>query len=104
MLNPKQEPSHLNIFTARIRRMTGGYIFTLCVSPHLGGGYLPSGWWGGVSTQVWVGRVPTFPGLGGGGTYLPRPGWWGYLPFQVWMGGTYLGRYPPPGSGTPPPG
>ena len=65
---------HSLIFTAHIRRMTGGYIFTLCVCPHLEGGgdtggtYLPrSGW---------------------GGTYLPGRG--GYLPSQVWTGGTYL--------------
>ena len=78
------------IITARIRRMTGGYIFTLCVSPHLGGvptfrmvgggtysqvrvggGYLLSGpGGGGVPTlrSGW-GGVPTFPGPGGGGTY-----------------------------------
>ena len=32
----------INVITAPIRRMTGGYIFTLCVSSHGGGGtYLP---------------------------------------------------------------
>ena len=67
--------------TARIRRMTGGYIFTLCVSSHLGG-------------------VPTFREWGGG-TYLlssGRGGWvpifwtWGggYLPSELWLGGGYL--------------
>ena len=76
--------------TARIRRMTGGYIFTLCVSSRgegvptfrvvgggtysgLGGGYLPS--------QVWVGG-------GGRGTYLP--GGRGCTYSQVWMGGYLL--------------
>ena len=34
-----QAGADLNVvITARIRRMTGGYIFTLCVNPHLGGG------------------------------------------------------------------
>ena len=42
--------------------MTGGYIFSLSVSSHLGGGYL--------SSQVWTGG--TYPRLGG--TYLPRSG------------------------------
>ena len=55
-------------------------IFSLCVSVHTrGGGYLPSGWWGGYLLS----------GLdGGGGTYLPggggvptlRSGQGGYLP------------------------
>ena len=48
------------IVTARIRRMTGGYIFTLCVSPHLSG--LPT---------FQVGWVPTFPGLDGGVPTFP---------------------------------
>ena len=61
-------------FTARIRRMGEGNIFTLCVSPHLdvgGGTPARSGWWGG-------------------GT-LVRSGWWGY-PSQVWMMGGTLAR------------
>ena len=86
------------IITARIRRMTGGYIFTLCVSSHLGGGYLPSGQVGGggyLPSQVWMGGYP--PSQVGGG--VPTfPGGGGYLPFQVWGGG-YL-----PMVGTPPPG
>ena len=60
--------------------MTGGYIITLCVSSHLGGGvptFRPGG-------------VPTFPGLdgGGGGAYLPSlDGRGGYLPSQSGWGG-----------------
>ena len=68
--------------------MTGGYIFTLCVCPHLGGGggyLLRSGWGGGVPTLAGVGGVPTFPGLGGGVPTFPG----------LDGGGTYLGRYPP---------
>ena len=64
-------------------------IFSVCLSVHTRGGYLPSGWWGGggtysgldggggVPTQVWTGGVPTlrsgqggvptFPGLDQGG-------------------------------------
>ena len=45
--------------------MTGGYIFTLCVSSHLGGGVPTFQVVGGVPTRVWVG---------------------GYLPSQVWVG------------------
>ena len=55
---------HIKVITARIRRMTGGYIFTLCVCPHLGGGTYFSRYGRG-------GGVPTFPGLDGGGGYLP---------------------------------
>ena len=48
-----------NIFvTARIQRMTGGYIFTLCVCPHLEGGtYLPRSGGGG----TYLGRYPPPP-------------------------------------------
>ena len=61
----------LIIFTAPIRRMTGGYIFTLCVSPDLdwGGGYpirlmegypLPRSRWGVPPSQVWMwGGIPS---------------------------------------------
>ena len=65
------------IFTARIRRMREGNIFTLCVSLHLDrGGYLPSQVWTGRGGTYLGGRVPT---LAGG--YLPWPG-----------RGTYLGQ------------
>ena len=58
------EMSEANAFiTARIRRMTGGYIFTLCVCPHRGGTYLLGG-----------GGVPTLRS-GQGGTYLPGGGY-----------------------------
>ena len=84
----------LNFITARIRRMTGGYIFTLCQSIPGGGGctysglgggtYLPRSGWGGGG-----GWVPTFWVVGG--TYFQV---WigGGVPTQVWVGGTYLGR------------
>ena len=50
------------MFTARIRRMGEGTVFSLFVSPHFDGGY-PS--------QVWmVGEVP-WPGLDGGGEGYP---------------------------------
>ena len=96
------------VITARIRRMTGGYIFTLCVSPQGGGRgtYLPGG--GGVPTQVWVGGGVTYllrsglggtyhlgcggggyllSGLDGGGGYLLRSGWGG-VPTLAGGGGT----------------
>ena len=82
---------------------------------------LRSGWWGGTYLpRSGVGGVPTLRS-GWEGTYLPRSGVGGYLlsgldggvptfegpgggvPTQGWMGGTYLGRYPPPRVGTPPP-
>ena len=78
-----------SLFTARIRRMTGGYIFSL--STLLGGGYPISGLGGGYP----------IPGLGRGVPHLrsgwgvphPRSGWWGVPgvpPDQVWMvGGTW---------------
>ena len=57
------------VVTARVRSTTGGYIVTLCVCPHGGGvgsTYLP-GRGGYLPSQVWMGGVPTFPGLDGGG-------------------------------------
>ena len=118
------------LITARIRRMTGGYIFTLCVSPHLGGvptfrmvggGYLLSGpGWGGGYLLSGPGGEYLLSGPGWGGTYsqvqvgggVPtlRSGWGGVptfpgpgggVPTQVRIGG-YLGRYPPTRVGTPP--
>ena len=91
------------IIIARIRRMTGGYIFTLCVSPHLGGG-IPTIRVGGgyLLSQVWMeGGVPTFPGLDRGGVPTFRVG--GGVPtfpcldggvptFWAGGGGTYLPR------------
>ena len=38
------------VITTRIRRMTGGYIFSLCVCSHLGGGY---------PIQLMVGGIPS---------------------------------------------
>ena len=89
-------------------------IFSVCLSVHTRGGYLPSGWWGGgtysgldgggrggtysgldmgggyLLSGLDRGGVPTFPGLDRGG--VPTfPGLDG--------GGTYL---PPPRVGTPP--
>ena len=78
-------------------------MFSLC-SPFVGGGgnlpseqggtYFPRSGWGGGTYLPRSGR--------GGGTYLPGGGVptfrghdGGYLPSQV--GGTYSGRYPPPG-------
>ena len=58
-----------HFITARIRRMTGGYIFTLCVNPHLGG--VPD---------------PALDGGGRGGVPDPALDRGGYL-IQPWMGG-----------------
>ena len=84
-------PVHINqIFTARIRRMGEGNIFTLCVNPHFdleGGGGVPhprsglGGWYqipgldrGGTPSQVWPGGVP-HPRSGLWGVPLSRTGW-----------------------------
>ena len=63
-------------------------MFSLCPPFRGGGTYLPDGEGGGTYSQVWmVGRVPTFPGLGG---YLPS-GWVGVPTFPgLGAGGTYL--------------
>ena len=101
--------------TARIRRMTGGYIFTL--STLAGGGK-------GTPSQVWVGGGYPISGLGRGypisglggipsqirGVPHQRSGWWGVpgVPQQGLDGGGY-DRYPQPGldgggtQGTPQP-
>ena len=104
-------------FTARIRRMGEGTVFSLFVSSHLdpGGGGVPQPGLdvgGGYPSQVWVvGGVPQ-PGLDGGGG-VPQSGLdggEGGYPSQVWMvegstparswwGGTlarswWLGGYP----------
>ena len=65
-----------DVFTARIRRMTGGYIFTLCVSPHLDGGGVPGpgggvpnpAMDGGGGSQVsdFLGGIPGLRFSGGG--------------------------------------
>ena len=56
----------LSFITARIRRMTGGYIFTLCVSPHLDGGgrsqVQVGGWY---PIKPWMGGVPGLRFSGG---------------------------------------
>ena len=46
-------------FTARIRRMTGGYIFSLCVSPHPGGGEGTPSSWGGYPLPRSRGGTPS---------------------------------------------
>ena len=72
------------VFTARVRSTREGNVFSLSVSPHLGGGGVSTfpgpGGGGGTYSQVWMGGVPTFPGPGG-------------VPTQVWIGGggTYSG-------------
>ena len=99
------------IFTARIRRMGEGTVFSLFVSSHLdGGGRVPqpgldgggtparSGWWGGGGTPArsawWGGRgTPARSGCWGGTP--ARSAWWGGYPGQVWMLG---------GVGVPQPG
>ena len=108
-----------HIFTARIRRMREGTVFSLFVSPHLRGVPCAKSGQGGSPSQVWTGGVPhprsgqgvhPIPGLDGAVPH-PRSGWgiphpWsgpGGTPFQVWMGGT-RGTPPPARSewGTPP--
>ena len=86
----------LYIITARIRRMGEGTVFSLFVSPHLGGGGTPVRSGGGYPIPGLVG-VPPGPGMGyplpdlGQGT-PPGPGT-GYLPW-TWD------RVPPgPGTG-----
>ena len=103
-----------SIFTASIRRMREGNIFTLCVSPCLDrrrypsqvlmvGGRVPqpgldvSGTLGYPPGQVWMVGVPPPPGLDGGGyPGLPPHDWMGYPP-------PYLDGVPPTiaGWGTP---
>ena len=94
------------LITARIRRMTGGYVFTGVWMggypiPGLDGGYPIQGldWGGGTPSQVWMGGYPI--------TGLDR----GYPPTQVWTGvpssqGTHhpgLDAVPPLGlDGVPP--
>ena len=56
---------YVNIFTARIRRMTGGYVFT------------------GVCPSTLVGGTP-FPGLDGGRYPILRYGWRYPLPRSGW--------------------
>ena len=76
--------------------MGEGTVFSLFVSPHLGGGR------GGYPSQVWGGVPHPMSGRGRGGT--PSQVWSrGGTPSQVWTGWGYLG-YPPPGQdGVPPP-
>ena len=116
------------IFTARIRRIGKGNIFTLCVSPHLdwkGGGALSfqpggilhprSGQWG-TPSQAWMGGGYVIRGQDGGYPGVsPWTGWdppsrtrWGYppslsrppIPIQDWMG--YPPSHPDLRWGTPP--
>ena len=107
------------IIAARIRRMTGSYVFTgVCLFNFRGGdgvptfqltrggegrgragGYLPSSQWGVPTFQPTEG-LPSFQPMGGGGAHLPAD--WEVPTFQpMGGGGTYLpangqGRYPPP--------
>ena len=97
------------IITARIRRMTGGYIFTLSTLACVWGGVPHSrSRWGVPHLRSGWGGYPV-PGLGGGypisgfdggwypgyppdqvwmgGVPHPRSGWWGGTPSQVWVGG-----------------
>ena len=82
-----------NLITARIRRMTGGYIFSLSTlfwgegvpDPALDrGGTRSSLGWGGTRSSLGQGGVPD-PALDRGGTQSSL-GWGGY-PIQPWMGG-----------------
>ena len=78
--------------TARIRRMTGGYIFSLST---LWGGYPIQPWMGGYPIQPWMGGYPIQPWTGGTPT-LDRGG----TPSHVWGGTPTLdGGVPHPMSG-----
>ena len=94
----------------------GGYIFTLCVCPHLGGGGTRSrSGWGGVPHPADGGGVPRqggYPSSRGGvpwwgGTPAGGVPWWWGVPrqgvTQQWggtlVGGTLAGGYP--GGGVP---
>ena len=92
------------VFTARIRRMEEGTVFSLFVSSHLDIGVPQPGvdGWGGYPGQVWMvggyparsrwwGRVPQ-PGLDGRG--YPSQVWMvgGRYPSQIWMVGGYPGQ------------
>ena len=121
---------HINqrIFTTRIRRMGIGTVFSLFVSPHLGGGVPQSGLGGG---EGWgVGRGYPIPGLegctwvtpparSGWGTPSPQPGLdgvpprpgtgypltWDGIPPWTWdrvPPWTWDGVPPRPGTGYPP--
>ena len=73
-------PNKLEIFTARIRRMGEGTVFSLFVSPHLdgGGGTLSQVWvGGGTSSQVRVGGTSGGYPVPGLGSTPSRSGWWG---------------------------
>ena len=117
---PGQVCQFLTIFTARVRSMREGNIYTWkCLSVHFGGGVTRSslGWGGGYLIQPWTGGVPSlrsggvpslrsggYPvsGLGGypisgwGGTWSQVQGWGGTWS-QVWGGlpGLRSGGYPP---------
>ena len=91
--------------------MREGNIFTLCVSPHLDGGYPIHQQWRVPSSQFQMGGTPfqVQVGGGGGGTPFPGPGR-GVTPSQVQVGGT-IARFrqrgtlfPGPGGGIPFPG
>ena len=59
------------IITTCIWRMREGNIFTLCVSPHIDGGF-PVLLMGGTPSQVWMGGTPSYVWTG---TALSRTGW-----------------------------
>ena len=75
----------LLIFTARIRRMTGGYIFTLCVNQHLGGG---------PRSQIFRGGVPGLRFSGRGGPRSQIFWGWGEGPrSQTFWGGSQVSDF-----------
>ena len=120
--------SKLILITDRVRSTRGGYIFSLSVSSHLGGGYPIQVWTGGGtpsrsrwgpahSTPLAGGHPPGVPPSRGAPTWgSPRQGGahLGYPPSRggahllgggpprvapPWQGGTHLGY--PPGRGVP---
>ena len=102
------------LITDSVRSTRGGYIFSLSVSSHRGGGVPhPAGRGGGTPSSWLGGGTPSHP-AGRGGTPSSWPGWGGY-PIQLAGGdpswvtppsrGTPRQWYPsPPAGGTPPAG
>ena len=86
-----QEPVGVKfVFTARIRRMVEGNIFSLSTLAGRGVSRPRSRWGGGVCTpsQVWVGGYPV-PCLGGGGVHHLRSRW-GVPHSRSWWGVPHL--------------
>ena len=87
------------LITDRVRSTRGGYIFSLSVSSHPGGGYPIRLTGGGTPSQVQPGGGTPSPVQPGGGVPHPRSSRGGGTPSQVQPGG-----YPIPGparGGTP---